>query len=66
MDPNKTSFPGLKSSSAIPNNFVVDQQGIVRYSRAGFRVNELEKTAAELLAESPPANPPQPTTRAGP
>ncbi len=61
MDPNKLSFPRLKHGFAIPNNVVIDRQGVVRYSRAGFCAKELEKTVTELLAESPPASAPQST-----
>ncbi len=59
----------------LPYNLVLDRQGIVRYSKAGFllrseelkkSVGELQKIVAELLAEPLPANPPQPTTRAAP
>ncbi len=66
VDPNKTSFPALKRGFAIPNNFVIDQHSIVRYSATGFQGKDLERTVKELLAEPSPASPPRPTTRAAP
>jgi peroxiredoxin len=49
--------PYLEYGDAVPVNFVIDRQGVIRYAEAGaFNLERLEKVVQPLLKEAAPTD----------